>query len=66
MRGAAAFAVGFGLLTIKSGGSVLLGGETARSAGNYVPFVVWFNFIAAFAYVAAGITVSGPQARLRD
>ena len=45
-------AVGFGLLTIKEGGTVLFGGEAARaSAGNYVPFVLWFNFVAGFAYV---------------
>ena len=48
-------AVGFGLLTIKEGGTVLFGGEAARAAaGNYVPFVLWFNFVAGFAYVVAG------------
>ena len=48
-------AVGFGLLTIKEGGTVLFGGEAARaSAGNYVPFVLWFNFVAGFAFVIAG------------
>ena len=46
---------GFGLLTIKEGGTVLFGDEAARAAaGNYVPFVLWFNFVAGFAYVAAG------------
>tara|TARA_R110002110_G_scaffold239506_1_gene455438 strand:- start:59 stop:493 length:435 start_codon:yes stop_codon:yes gene_type:complete len=25
-----------------------------RSAGHYGPFVVWFNFLAGFAYVVAG------------
>ena len=49
-------AAGFGLLTIKEGGTILFGGEAARvEAGNYVPFVLWFNFVAGFAYVAAGI-----------
>ena len=49
-------AVGFGLLTIKEGGTVLFGDEAARSAaGNYVPFVLWFNFVAGFAYVTAGV-----------
>lgn len=48
-------ALGFGLLTIKEGGGVLFGDEAARAAGNYVPFVVWFNFVAGFAYVVAGI-----------
>jgi uncharacterized membrane protein (DUF2068 family) len=48
-------AIGFGLLTIKEGGSILFGDEAARSAaGNYVPFVLWFNFVAGFAYVIAG------------
>lgn len=48
-------AVGFGLLTIKSGGAILFGDEAARdAAGNYVPFVLWFNFLAGFAYVIAG------------
>ena len=48
-------AVGFGLLTIKEGGTILFGGEAARTdAGNYLPFVLWFNFVAGFAYVVAG------------
>ena len=48
-------AVGFGLLTIKEGGAILFGGEAAQaSAGNYVPFVLWFNFLAGFTYVIAG------------
>lgn len=49
-------AVGFGLLTIKEGGTILFGGEAARAAaGNYVPFVLWFNFVAGFAYAVTGI-----------
>ena len=52
---AAAVAVLFGLLTIASGGNALFGGAAAReAAGAYVPFVLWFNFLAGFAYVAAG------------
>ena len=48
-------AIGFGLLTIKEGSTTLFGDEAARmAAGNYVPFVLWFNFFAGFAYVAAG------------
>jgi hypothetical protein len=48
-------AVAFGLLTIKEGGTILFGDEAARAAaGNYVPFVLWFNFLAGFAYVIAG------------
>ncbi len=49
-------AVLFGLLTIYSGGRALFGDEAARRAvGNAVPFVLWFNFVAGFAYVIAGI-----------
>jgi hypothetical protein len=49
-------AVGFGLLTIKEGAMILFVSEAARAAaGNYVPFVLWFNFLAGFAYVVAGI-----------
>ena len=48
-------AVVFGLMTIKEGGTILFGDEAARiAAGNYVPFVLWFNFVSGFAYVAAG------------
>ena len=45
----------FGMLTIKSGGSVLfIDGPARVDAGNYVPFVLWFNFLAGFAYLLAG------------
>ncbi len=48
-------AIAFGLLTVISGGRALFGGEAARAElGNIVPFVLWFNFIAGFVYVAAG------------
>lgn len=48
-------AIAFGLLTLKEGGTVLFGSEAARNAaGHYVPFVLWFNFLAGFAYVFAG------------
>ena len=48
----------FGLLTIFSGGTALFGGLEARAAaGNAVPFVLWFNFLAGFAYVFAGIAI---------
>ena len=39
---AAVAAIIFGLLTVFSG-------------GNAVPFVLWFNFVAGFLYVAAGV-----------
>lgn len=51
----AVIAVLFGLLTIKSGGSVLfIDGADRQAAGNYVPFVLWFNFLAGFVYIVAG------------
>lgn len=60
LPGAALLAVGFGLLTLWSGGNVLFGGEDARAAaGNYVPFVVVFNFAAGFAYVLAASACGG-------
>jgi hypothetical protein len=56
LRAAAIVAALFGALTIRSGGAVLFGApEAAQAAGGAVPFVVWFNFVAGFAYVAAAI-----------
>jgi len=52
----AVVAIVFGLLTVKSGGTVLFTqGEAHQAAGNYVPFVLWFNFMAGFAYLVGGI-----------
>lgn len=51
-----ALAVLFGLATLKEGASVLFFDGAARAAaGHFVPFVLWFNWLAGFAYVAAGI-----------
>ncbi len=51
----ASIAFVFGLLTIKSGGSILFGPQSARSAaGNVVDFVLWFNFSAGFLYIFCG------------
>lgn len=50
----AGFAMGFGLLTILSGGRALFAGA---DMGQIVPFVLWFNFLAGFAYVAAGLAL---------
>jgi hypothetical protein len=45
----------FGALTLFSGGRALFGGEQARAAvGDAVGFVLWFNFLAGFAYVLTG------------
>ena len=49
---AAIVAVAFGLLTIVSGGRALFGGA---DMGAVVPFVLWFNFVAGFGYVLAGL-----------
>ena len=52
----AIIAVVFGAMTLLSGGRVLFGGEAARAAaGDYVPFVLWFNFLSGFFYILAGI-----------
>lgn len=66
VRSVAGFALIFGILTIVSGGRVLFGGPGAQAAaGNAVPFVLWFNFLSGFAYVAAavGILLLKPWAR---
>lgn len=51
---AAILAIVFGLLTIVSGGRALFDGA---DMGNVVLFVLRFNFIAGFAYVAAGVAI---------
>lgn len=54
----AGFALIFGVLTIVSGGRVLFGGPDAQAAaGNAVHFVLWFNFLSGFAYVAAAVGI---------
>lgn len=46
----------FGGMTLFSGGSVLfIDGPARVAAGHYVPFVLWFNFVAGFAYISAGV-----------
>jgi hypothetical protein len=56
LRIAGAAAVVFGLMTVLSGGTVLFGGDRlSQWAGNVVRFVLWFNFLAGFVYVATGI-----------
>lgn len=51
-------AIVFGALTVFSGGRALFGGTEAREAvGNAVSFVLWFNFLAGFGYVLAGIGI---------
>ncbi|MCV2893241.1 hypothetical protein [Lentibacter sp. XHP0401] len=56
MKLAAGVALVFGLLTVFSGGRALFGGAEARAAvGDAVPFVLWFNFLAGFAYIVAAV-----------
>ena len=56
VRAVGIFGALFGLLTIKEGGAVLfVDGAGRAAAGNFVPFVLWFNFLAGFVYVVAGI-----------
>lgn len=50
-------AILFGIATIKGGGSALFTETGRKSAGNYVAFVLWFNFLAGFAYILAGIAM---------
>lgn len=46
----------FGLLTLKEGGTVIFDiGSARQTAGNFVPYLVWFNFLSGFFYIAAGI-----------
>ncbi|GAB2900879.1 hypothetical protein GCM10027046_32400 [Uliginosibacterium flavum] len=48
-------AILFGTLTVFSGGRALFGDAEAQAAvGNAVGFVLWFNFLAGFAYVLVG------------
>ncbi len=52
---AGGLAIAFGVATLLEGAHVLFGGSEARAeAGNFVPFVLWFNFTAGFGYVAGG------------
>jgi len=52
----AAVAVVFGALTVFSGGQALFGDAQARAAvGQAVGFVLWFNFLAGFVYLLAGL-----------
>ena len=51
-------AIGFGVMTLKSGGFALFGGDAGKQfAGKYVPFILWFNFIAGFFYIISGLGI---------
>lgn len=34
---------------------LFIDGSDRAAAGDYIPFIVWFNFLSGFAYIAAGI-----------
>ncbi len=56
----------FGALTLFKGGSVIFGPDSARDAvGNFVPFVVWFNFLAGFAYLVGAYAIWSGQSWAR-
>ena len=56
MKALAAVGMVFGALTVFSGWQGLFGDAATRAAlGHTVGFVLWFNFLAGFAYVAAGL-----------
>lgn len=51
---AAVVALTFGALTLVSGGRALSG---PSAIGDAVPFVLWFNFLSGFAYMAIGLGI---------
>ena len=62
MMPVAIFAIIFGIITIISGGKSLFTEAGRVAAGNYVPFVLWFNFISGFVYVVAGVSLAKDRA----
>lgn len=46
----------FGFLTIVSGGRSIFSDAGIAARGNIVPLVLWFNFIAGFFYILAGVS----------
>jgi len=49
-------AIAFGVVTVLTGGRALFGSlETRADFGKAVPFVLWFNFLAGFVYIVAGV-----------
>lgn len=55
-------AIVFGFATVISGGKSLFTEVGSVAAGNYVPFVLWFNFVAGFAYIFAGVGMAQDRA----
>lgn len=52
LQAAALVAAAFGALTVRAGSIALFAGV---DAGAVVPFVLWFNFLAGFAYLLAAV-----------
>ena len=53
-----AVAIGFGVLTLISGSSVLFGGEAISAmAGEVVHGILWFNTLSSVVYVLAGLCI---------
>ena len=49
-------AIVFGVVTVLTGSRALFGSlETRADFGKAVPFVLWFNFLAGFVYIVAGV-----------
>ena len=61
VAGMAIFGILFGLLTIVSGGAALFNARAQQMAGNTIGFVLWFNFLAGFAYAIAGVGLLAAQ-----
>jgi len=57
----AVFAIMFGAVTVTAGGSALFLKSAQEMAGNAVPFVLWFNFLAGFFYLLAGVGIWSRQ-----
>lgn len=57
-KAVAIFAIIFGMISLFKAGSILFGPQSAGdAAGNFVPFVVWFNFVAGGFYILAGFGI---------
>ncbi len=57
MKALSVFFFIFGILTLKSGGSVLLGEAAKVAAGNYIPFIVGFNVFAGPFYLVIAVAL---------
>jgi len=51
-------AILLGIMSLKSGGATLfIDGATREASGNFVPFVVWSNFLMGFVYILTGLGI---------